>query len=146
MISKRAFPLSRSLGEDGYTLIELLVVLAILGFLAVIATPAVFKYLENAKLSTSKTEIANISASLDLFKLDVGRYPTADEGLEALRSAPANVPEWNGPYVSRVTTLMDPWHRPYLYAFPGEHGDFDLYSYGPTGDSGKGEKPAVANW
>ena len=132
--------------EGGYTLIELLVVLAILGFLAVISTPAVFKYLESAKLSTAKTEVANLSASLDLFKLDVGRYPTAAEGLESLRTAPSGLAEWNGPYVSRTTTLSDPWRRPYQYAYPGEHGDFDLYSYGPNGDTGGRAKPAVANW
>ena len=132
--------------ESGYTLIELLVVLAILGFLAVISTPAVFKYLESAKVSTAKTEVANLSASLDLFKLDMGRYPTAAEGLEALRTAPSGLADWNGPYVSRTTTLNDPWRRPYQYAYPGEHGDFDLYSYGPSGESGNGAKPAVANW
>lgn len=132
--------------SDGYTLIELLVVLAILGFLAVIATPAVFKYLESAKFSTAKTEVANLSASLDLFKLDVGRYPSSDEGLESLLSAPDGLMEWNGPYVSRTTSLNDPWHRPYHYDIPGQHGDFDLYSFGPKGDPGDGSKPAVANW
>ena len=133
-------------GDAGYTLIELLVVLAILGFLAVIATPAVFKYLESAKLSTAKTEIANISASLDLFKLDVGRYPTAEEGLEALRTGPADLPDWSGPYVTRTTSLADPWHRPYHYDIPGQHGEFDLYSYGPSADAGNSQKPAAANW
>lgn len=137
---------ARSASNDGYTLIELLVVLAILGFLAVIATPAVFKYLESAKFSTAKTEVANLSASLDLFKLDMGRYPTADEGLGALLSAPDGVMEWNGPYVSRTTSLNDPWHHPYRYDIPGQHGDFDLYSFGPKGDPGDGSKPPVANW
>jgi len=130
---------------DGYTLVELLVVLAILGFLAAISTPVVFKYLDNARLSTAKTEIVNLAASLDLFKLDVGRYPTVDEGLAALRAAPATIPEWNGPYVNRTTTLLDPWRRPYQYVFPGEHGEFDLFSNGPN-EQLTGEKPPVANW
>jgi len=136
----------RAAPSDGYTLIELLVVLAILGFLAVIATPTVFKYLESAKFSTAKTEVANLSASLDLFKLDVGRYPSSDEGLGALLSGPDGVTEWNGPYVGRTTSLNDPWHHPYHYDIPGQHGDFDLYSYGPNGGPGDGSKPAVANW
>src|SRR5207237_5252350 len=120
--------------------------LAILGFLAVIATPAVFKYLDSAKLSTARTEIANLSSSLDLFKLDVGRYPTSEEGLEALRAAPSGLTEWNGPYVARITTLNDPWRHPYHYNIPGQHGDFDLYSYGPNGQPSESDKPAVANW
>jgi general secretion pathway protein G len=132
--------------RTGYTLVELLVVLAILGLLAVIATPTVFTYLDSAKLSTARTEIANIAASLDLFKLDIGRYPTAEEGLEVLKAAPANLAGWNGPYVRRTTSLLDPWKRPYQYASPGMHGEFDLYSFGPKGEGSEGEKPLAANW
>ncbi len=134
-------------GDAGYTLMELLVVLAILGFLAAIATPMVIRYLDSAKLSTAKTEVSNLSASLDLFKYDVGRYPTTQEGLDALLKAPSSADNWNGPYIKKTTGLKDPWGHPYNYRSPGEHGEFDLFSYGPKGEHGdNGEKPAVANW
>jgi general secretion pathway protein G len=136
----------RSRADSGYTLMELLVVLAILGLLAAIATPMVLKYLDSAKLGTAKTEIANLSAGLDLFKYDVGRYPSTQEGLDALVKAPADVDNWNGPYVKTTTNLKDPWGHPFGYRAPGEHGEFDLYSDGPTGKEDTGEKPAIANW
>jgi general secretion pathway protein G len=134
--------------EAGYTLMELLVVLAILGLLAAIATPMVLHYLDSAKVSTAKTEVSNLSAGLDLFKYDVGRYPTTEEGLEALVSAPEGVENWNGPYVKKTTKLTDPWGHPYNYRFPGTHGgEFDLYSYGAHTDQAKSdEKPPIANW
>jgi general secretion pathway protein G len=124
---------------------ELLVVLGILGFLAAIATPSVFKYLDSAKLSTARTEVVNLSASLDLFKFDVGRYPTTAEGLQALLAPPETITGWNGPYLTRTTSLLDPWRRPYNYRSPGQHGAFDLFSYGAQ-ESVSGGNPAVANW
>src|SRR5215472_2467198 len=133
--------------DAGYTLVELLVVVAFLGLLTLIATPFVLRYLDNAKVSTAKTEIANISAGLDLFKIDVGRYPTTEEGLDALMKPPAGVDNWNGPYIRKLAGLKDPWGRPYLYRSPGEHGEFDIYSYGAKGEaSASGDKPQVANW
>lgn len=138
----------RESGEAGYTLMELLVVLAILGLLAAVATPMVLHYLDSAKVSTAKTEVSNLSAGLDLFKYDVGRYPTSQEGLEALVSAPEGVENWNGPYVKKTTKLSDPWGHPYNYKFPGTHGgEFDLYSYGAHADTAKNdEKPPISNW
>lgn len=139
--------ISHSGNEDGYTLMELLVVLAILGFLAAIATPAVIHYLDSAKNSTAKTEVANLSAGLDLFKLDVGRYPTTEEGLKALVTAPPTAENWNGPYVKKTSEIDDPWGHPYNYKSPGQHGEFDLYSYGAKGEGGDaGVKPQIANW
>lgn len=133
--------------EAGYTLMELLVVLAILGFLAAIATPMVLHYLDSAKISTAKTEVSNISAGLDLFKYDVGRYPTTQEGLKALLVAPPDVDNWNGPYLKKTTDLVDPWRRPYNYQSPGKHGEYDLYSYGKSGEQESGEaKPEIASW
>lgn len=132
-------------GDDGYTLMELLVVLAILGVLAAIATPFALHYLETAKIKAAKTEISNISACLDLFKYDVGRYPTTEEGLAALQKAPPNVENWNGPYMKKLNGFNDPWGRPYIYKSPGEHGDYDLYSYGPKGQP-SGAKPEIASW
>ncbi|MGH6876167.1 MAG: type II secretion system major pseudopilin GspG, partial [Rhizomicrobium sp.] len=120
--------------EAGYTLLELLVVLAILGLLAAIATPMVLHYLDSAKVSTAKTEVSNLAAGLDLYKYDVGSYPTTEQGLAALVSAPQGVDNWNGPYVKKTTKLADPWGNPYKYRFPGSHGEFDLYSYGAHPD------------
>jgi general secretion pathway protein G len=138
----------RGSGEAGYTLMELLVVLAILGLLAAVATPMVLHYLDSAKVSTAKTEVSNLSAGLDLFKYDVGRYPTTQEGLEALVIAPEGVENWNGPYIKKTTKLSDPWGHSYNYKYPGTHGgEFDLYSYGAHADEAKNdEKPPIANW
>jgi general secretion pathway protein G len=129
----------------GYTLMELLVVLAILGFLALVATPQVLQYLGGARVSTAKTEVENLSAALDLFKLDVGRHPSTEEGLAALLKEPPGVTTWNGPYVRRAANLIDPWGRAFVYVSPGEHGEFDLYSYGAEGENAKGD-PIIANW
>jgi general secretion pathway protein G len=135
------------MSENGYTLMELLVVLAILGFLAAMATPQVLKYLDSSRISTAKTEIANISSALELFKYDVGRYPTTTEGLSALVKAPPGADNWNGPYLKKQTALVDPWRHPYYYKSPGEHGDFDLYSYGSLTAASVGRgKPKVASW
>jgi len=131
--------------DQGYTLMELLVVLAILGLLAAIATPFAIHYLESAKVRAAKTEISNLSAGLDMFKFDVGRYPTTEEGLNALIKAPPGVEDWNGPYIKKMNGLNDPWGRPYIYKSPGEHGDYDLYSYGAKGEP-TGDKPPIANW
>jgi general secretion pathway protein G len=134
-------------GEAGYTLIELLVVLAILGFLAAIATVQVIHYLDSAKISTAKTEVSNIAAGLDLYKLDVGGYPTTQQGLESLVKAPDGAQNWNGPYIKKTTNLNDPWGHPYNYRSPGQYGEFDIYSFGPKGDEGNtGAKPLIANW
>jgi general secretion pathway protein G len=136
---------TRRISEDGYTLMELLVVLAILGFLAAMATPQVLKYIDRSRASTAKTEVANISSALELYKLDVGRYPTTQEGLTALQKAPPGIDNWNGPYIKKQAGLTDPWGHPYHYRFPGEHSDFDLYSNGSSDHDG-GPKPPVANW
>lgn len=138
---------SRKNQDAGYTLVELLVVVAILGLLTAIATPFVLHYLDNAKVGAARTEISNISASLDLFKLDIGRYPTTQEGLAALLNAPPGVDQWQGPYLKKKLELKDPWGHPYLYRSPGAHGDFDLFTYGSQGRGDAGEsKPAIASW
>lgn len=131
--------------EGGYTLVELLVVLAILGLLAAIATPQVIKYLDHARVRTAQTEVANISSALDLYKLDVGRYPTTQEGLQALVTAPAGVGTWNGPYLKKNSNLVDPWGKSFHYDSPGQHGEFDIYSYGSDSENNAGEPP-IANW
>jgi len=126
----------RSHVQQGFTLIELLVVLAILGMLAAIAVPQVLKYLGRAKEDVVKVQVQSIGTSLDLFLLDVGRYPTDQEGLQALVSRPGGLAQWHGPYVTKPSSLIDPWGRPYAYHQPGQNGtDYDLYSLGPDGNS-----------
>jgi len=138
-------PYYKRTAEAGYTLMELLVVLAILGLLAAIATPMVLRYLDSAKVSTAKTELSNLEGALDLFKYDVGRYPTTQEGLAALTAAPAGADNWNGPYVKKTNAAQDPWGHPYQYRAPGQHGEYDLYSLGPKGND-DAAKPAIASW
>jgi len=117
--------------DAGFTLVELLVVLAILGMLAAIATPQVLKYLGRAKTDTSQLEVKNLSTALDLFLVDVGRYPSQQEGLAALVTNPSGVTAWRGPYLKAPQVPLDPWGHTYQYRVPGQHGDFDLYSLGP---------------
>jgi general secretion pathway protein G len=131
--------------EDGLTLIELLVVLAIIGLIAAIATPQVIGYLDRAKVSTTKTQIQHLSTALDLFKLDIGRYPTSDEGLTALMAAPKDSKNWSGPYLKTKGALNDPWGAPYQYRFPGQHGEYDLFSSGPKGAAG-GSSDVIGSW
>ena len=123
--------------ERGFTLIELLVVLAILGMLAAIAVPQVLKYLGRAKDDVVKVQEQALGTSLDLFLLDNGRYPTTQEGLQALVTQPPGLGQWHGPYVTKANSLIDPWGHPYVYRQPGQQGgDYDLYSLGSTGSGG----------
>jgi general secretion pathway protein G len=133
--------------ERGFTLIEILVVIGIIGLLAAIATPQVMKHLGKAKTQTAKIEIKNISTALDLFKLDVGRYPKQEEGLAALQEKPAGLNAWKGPYLEKKNNVNDPWGNPYLYRFPGQHGEYDLLTYGADkAEGGTGEAEDVTNW
>ena len=137
----------RRRGEDGFTLLELLVVLAIMGLLAAIVAPQVLKYLGSSRSQTAKVQVQNIGAALELYKLDVGRYPTQDEGLNALVTAPPTAAGWNGPYLQKATALKDPWAQPYLYRIPGQHGEVDVYTLGSDkAEGGTGEARDVGNW
>ena len=134
-------------GERGFTLVELLVVLVILGLLAAFATPRVIKYLGGAKVDAAAAQLQNIAGTLDLYRLEVGHYPSAEQGLEALVMQPPGVGSWNGPYIKKREMLIDPWGGPYHYRFPGEHGDFDLYSLGADGaEGGEGEDQDITDW
>lgn len=143
-MSKGNLPSGRA---AGFTLIELLVVLMILGLLAGLVGPRVLKYMGGAKSDTARLQIEEFGAGLDLYHLEVGRYPTTEEGLEALSRAPAGVDNWNGPYLKKKTIPMDPWGRPYHYRSPGENGDYDLYSLGrDNADGGEGEDEDIVSW
>lgn len=127
----------------GFTLIELLVVLAILTLLAGLVGPKVLGALGGAKTKTAAVQIADLQKALDIFKLDVGRYPTSEEGLDALVKAPGSVRGWNGPYLSGGVP-SDPWNNPYRYTNNG--GQLDIVSLGADGaPGGDGEASDIHN-
>lgn len=127
----------------GFTLIELLVVLAILTLLAGLVGPRVLNQLGGAKSKTAGVQIADLEKSLDLFKLDVGRFPTSEEGLDALVTKPASVSGWNGPYL-KGGVPNDPWGKPYKYSLAG--GAVEIISLGADGAAGgEGENADIRN-
>ncbi len=132
--------------EDGFTLLELLVVMVIIGLLAGLVAPRYFGQLGKSNTKVAKAQINALEQALDQFRLDVGRYPTSEEGLESLNQAPADVEGWSGPYLKKGIPL-DPWGRAYLYQQPGTNAELDLYSYGKDGRAGgTGENADVVNW
>lgn len=133
--------------RSGFTLIELMVVLLILAMLTTIAAPRVTKYLSKAKSQTARIQVDALSAAVDAFAVDVGRLPTDAEGLHSLLSAPANTPEWEGPYVKKRASLIDPWGRPYRYRIPGQHGEYDVFTLAADNKEGGADDAADAgNW
>ncbi len=131
----------------GFTLIELLVVLVILGLLAGLVGPQVMKYLGESKTKTARLQIEDLAAALDLYRLEVGRYPSTEEGLTALVEKPADAKNWAGPYLRKRQVPTDPWGNEYSYRFPGENGPFDLYTLGmDNADGGEGESQDVVSW
>lgn len=133
--------------KPGFTLVELLVVLVILGLLASVAAPQAMRYLGGAKHDAAKLQLSGLGTAVDLYRLDVGRYPTREEGLAALVQRPSGVDRWNGPYVRKADQLQDPWGRPYRYRSPGEHGAYDLFTLGADDRSGgTAEDRDVTSW
>jgi general secretion pathway protein G len=122
--------------ERGMTLIEILVVLVLIGIVMGIVGGNFLGRGEKAKADAAKIEIGQISQALDLFKLEIGRYPSTQEGLQALISAPAGINNWNGPYWKRGTVPKDPWGNEYRYAQPGAAGPYDIVSLGADGKEG----------
>ncbi len=130
----------------GFTLLELLVVMVIIGLLAGFVAPRYFAQVGKSQVKVAKAQIDALDKALDQFRLDVGRYPTTEEGLQALVVGPSGEQNWAGPYLKKGVPA-DPWGRPYLYALPGSHGDFDLLSYGKDGRAGgTGEDADITNW
>ena len=132
--------------ERGITLIELLVVMVILALFATLVGGRLFKQVDKGKQIQAKTQIGDFGTVLDAFHLDVGRYPTTEEGLNALQVKPANAENWDGPYLKKDVPL-DPWNHPYHYTQPGMHGDYDLVSLGGDGAvGGEGAAADIVSW
>jgi len=132
---------------QGMTLIEILVVLVLIGVVMGIVGGNFIGQGESAKRKAAKIEIEQIGQTLDLYKLEVGRYPTSQEGLQALLSAPAGTSNWNGPYWKKATLPKDPWGNEYKYASPGQHGAYDIVSLGADGkEGGEGANKDITSW
>jgi general secretion pathway protein G len=132
--------------QAGFTLLELLVVMVIIGLLAGYVGPKYFSQIGKSEVKTTRAQIDALGKALDQFRLDVGRYPTGEEGLQALNAAPAGEGRWAGPYLQKAVP-MDPWGKPYQYKSPGERGEYDLYSFGKDGQAGgQDEASDIGNW
>jgi len=132
--------------RKGFTLIELLVVMVIVGLLAALVGPRLFPKLGKGKQAAAKAQIELLGQALDQMRLDIGRYPTTQEGLNALVTNPGGVENWDGPYLKKALP-NDSWGKPYHYQFPGAHGEYDLFSYGRDGaPGGEGEDKDVNSW
>lgn len=136
----RSLPESKNPRDQGFTLLEILVVIAILGLLIGLVAPAALRQLGSARNSVAHQSIERLSSVLDLYKLDVGVYPSTDQGLAALTDRPTDVPNWNGPYLKGQATPLDPWSHQYVYRNPSSRAghDYDLCSLGPSGNAGSG--------
>ena len=121
--------------QKGFTLIELLIVMIILGLLGALVGPRMFGKVGKSKQKAAKAQISLFETALDTYRLDVGKYPTTDQRLEALRVQPDGADKWDGPYLPKEVPV-DPWGNPYVYQSPGEHGDFDIISLGADGNPG----------
>jgi general secretion pathway protein G len=133
--------------EAGFTLVEMLVVITIIGLIMSLVGPRVLNYLAESKVKAAKIQMQSFSSALDLFNLDTGRYPATGEGLAALIQPPGTIPAWNGPYLKGGVLPNDPWGKPYVYHSPGEHGTYDILSYGSDGqEGGTGTAADIANW
>lgn len=128
----------------GFTLLELLVVLVILGLIGAIAAPQAFKWLGKANTEAARIQIAALGSGIDLYRLEVGSYPST---LEDLIRRPEGAAHWGGPYLKKPVLPKDPWGREYRYRVPGKHGSYDLFSYGADGtEGGEGENSDLTSW
>jgi general secretion pathway protein G len=133
--------------QSGFTLVEMLVVITIIGLIMGLVGPRVLNYLSESKVKSARIQIQSFASALDLFYLDAGRYPSSAEGLAALVRPTGGVAAWNGPYLKGSSVPNDPWGRPYLYRSPGEHGAYDVISYGADGqEGGTGTAADIVSW
>ena len=138
---------ARRCGEAGYTLLELLVVLGILAMLASVAAPQAIRYFSRAKTETAQLQVTQLVSAVEMYYLDVGKYPPQELGLKALLEATPGETRWGGPYLKKADALIDPWGKPYAYRSPGQKGSFDIFSLGRDGVAGgTGEDKDVISW
>ncbi len=138
--------LSRISVSSGFTLIELLVVMVIIGLLAALVAPRFIRQEEKAKVKAARAQVELLGTALDTLRLDTGRYPSTQEGLEALRRKPGGLTGWDGPYLKKEVPL-DPWRKPYIYRSPGQNGPYDLISHGADGSpGGEGDDQDITSW
>lgn len=130
----------------GFTLLELLVVMVIIGLLAGYVGPRYFAQVGKSETKAAMAQIDAFAKALDQYRLDTGRYPSTEQGLAALVARPATEAKWAGPYLNKAVP-PDPWGRPYQYRQPGQHGEFDVFSYGKDGQpGGTAEAADVTSW
>ncbi len=137
----------RQKNNYGFTLIELLIVMVIIGLLAAFIVPKLIGRVGESKQTATKAQIELLSTALDMYKLDTGKYPTQESGLKALIEKSDEIENWKGPYLQKNIIPKDPWGAEYVYKFPGEHGDYDIISYGADGnDGGTGDDADIVSW
>lgn len=130
----------------GFTLLELLVVMVIIGLLVGYVAPMYFKQVGKSEIKTARAQIDSFGKALDQYRLDTGHYPTTEQGLASLVTKPANEAKWDGPYLKKGVPA-DPWGNPYVYKQPGDHGEYDIISYGKDGSpGGDGENADIGSW
>lgn len=130
----------------GFTLLELLVVMVIIGLLAGYVAPRYFSQVGKSEVKVAQAQISALGKAIDQYRLDTGHFPRTEQGLVVLLTKPQNEAKWDGPYLQKAVPL-DPWGKPYQYKSPGEHGDYDLYSFGKDGQpGGTGEAADLTNW
>jgi general secretion pathway protein G len=133
---EHAREICRQTGQQGFTLVEMLVVITIIGLIMGLIGPRVLNYLSESKVKAAKIQLQSFAGALDLFYLDAGRFPSTAEGLTALVRQTPGVAAWNGPYLKGGKIPNDPWNNGYVYSSPGEHGPYDIVSYGADGQEG----------
>ncbi len=137
----------RTLSESGFTLIELLIVMVIIGLLAAFVVPKLIGRVGESKQTAAKAQIELTSTAIEIYKLDTGKYPSQETGLQSLNTKPGDVQNWKGPYMKKDKVPKDPWGADYIYRYPGTHGDYDLVSYGADGsEGGSGDNKDIASW
>lgn len=145
-VSHRTLAHHIAISVRGFTLLELLVVMVILGLLAGYVGPKYFAQIGKSEVKVARAQIDALDKSLDQFRLDNGHYPSLEDGLTALVTRPASEARWDGPYLKK-SVPQDPWGHPYIYRIPGEHGEYELLSYGKDGQQGgEGEAADITNW
>lgn len=130
----------------GFTLLELLVVMLIIGLLAGYVAPRYFAQIGKSEVKATRAQIDSLEKALDQYRLDTGHYPSTEQGLNALNAQPGDESKWQGPYLKKAVPA-DPWGHAYQYKSPGEHGEFDLFSFGKDGQPGGSDEAAdITNW